>query len=342
MKRHLILAELASTPWAMAPEYLTSFSAVLHRWAAGAPATPGVMADVQAAQAARAARRQSNANIGGGIAVLPLYGVLTQRASLVDDISGSGGTSTQRFSQAFRDAMDDDAVSGIILDIDSPGGSVFGTAELASEIMDARGKKPVFGFVNSLCASAAYWIGSACAELYITQGGQAGSIGVYMEHVDISKAMEMSGLKSEYIQAGKFKTEGNPYGPLTDEARGFMQSQIDAYYKAFTSAVAKGRGVPVATVRDGMGQGRCLMAADAVSEKMVDGIDTMDGVIARMSKAIRGGPGARADVLAPEIGADSQAAQPSAEVAQPADPTPQADSAARRAARRRALEIASL
>jgi signal peptide peptidase SppA len=297
MKRQLLLAQFSAIPWALAPEHLEAFSAVLHRWAAGVSATPEVMADVNAAQAARAARQKTAASVGGGIAVLPLYGVITQRASMVDDISGGGGTSTQRFTQAFRDAMADDTVSGIIIDLDSPGGSVFGTGELAAEILAARGTKPVIGFVNSLCASAAYWIGSACDSLYMTQGGQVGSIGVYMQHVDISAAMEMDGVKSSFISAGKYKTEGNSMGPLDPDARGFMQSQVDAYYSAFTSAIAKGRGVPAATVRDSMGQGRCLMASDAVSQGMVDGVDTFDGVVSRMTKVIKAG-GAKASLAA--------------------------------------------
>jgi signal peptide peptidase SppA len=329
------------------PEYMTMFSTVLHRWAAGESASPEVMAEIEAAQAARAARRQAAANVGGGIAVLPLYGVMTQRASMVDGISGSGGTSTQRFTTAFREAMKDDSVGGIIIDIDSPGGSVFGTGEMAEEIRFARGKKPVFGFINSLCGSAAYWTGAQCSELYITQGGQAGSIGVYMQHLDMSAAMEMKGVKSEFISAGKYKTEGNSNGPLSDEARAFLQSQIDSYYHAFTSAVAKGRDVPIASVRGGMGQGRCLLAADATAEKMVDGVDSFDGVVDRMTRAIRGADGAKASIVVPEIAAvetastEADAAGVETQSVDPAEAQAK-DAAIRAAARRRAMEIASL
>lgn len=353
MKRQLLLAEFANMPWALAPDYLATFSAVLRRWAAGQPASPEVMADIQAAQAARAARRQSAAGVGGGIVVLPLYGIMTQRASMVDDISGPGGTSTQRFTSAFREAMEDDSVGGIIIDIDTPGGSVFGTGELAAEIRGARGQKPVFGFINSLCASAGYWVGSQCSELYITQGGQAGSIGVYMEYIDFSAAMEMEGLKSEFVSAGKYKTEGSGNGPLGDEARAFRQTMVNSYYASFTADISKGRGVPVATVRGGMGEGRCLLAADTLAEKMTDGIDSFDGVIARMNKAIRGPGGAKASIVVPEIGAADAVPPIASEVAPPVTSGPQSieepqtepqtnDAVIRIATRRRALEIASL
>jgi signal peptide peptidase SppA len=336
MKKSLLLAALASQPWAMDPIHLSTMAAVLRRWSAGEPASPEVMAEVRAAQAARAARAKSAATVGSGIAVLPLYGVMSQRANMVDDISGAGGTSTQAFTASLREALADDAVGGIIIDIDSPGGSVFGTGELASEILAARAQKPIYGFVNSLCASAAYWTGAQCGQLFITPGGQAGSIGVYMQHVDESKAMEMEGYAAEFISSGKFKTEGNSLGPLDDVARAFLQSQTDAYYAAFTSAVAKGRGTPIGTVRDGMGQGRCLLAADALAAGMVDGICSFDDVVSKMSKAIKAG-GARAAVDAVDMIAE---ADPEIVAEVIVEPTA-SNHAARIATRRRAMEIAS-
>jgi len=341
MRGSLILSSLASQPWALDKNYLATMSAVLHRWAAGQPATPEAMAEVQAAQAARAARAKAVANVGSGIVVLPLYGVMSQRASMVDDISGSGGTSTQAFSQSLRAALADDMVGGIILDIDSPGGSVFGTAELAAEIMNARGTKPIYGFVNSMCASAAYWTGSQCEQLFITPGGQAGSIGVYMQHVDESAALEQEGYKINFISAGKYKVEGNSLGPLDEEAQAFLQSQVDSYYQAFTSAVAKGRAAPVATVRDGMGQGRCLLAQDALSAGMVDGICTFDDVVSKMQKAIKSAADTRAENGAPTVVAEEVAPTVSDVAPESNDEAARAARSARIAARRRALEIAA-
>ena len=86
-----------------------------------------------------------------------------------DDISGPGSTSTQLFAQAFREAVADDTVGAILIDIDSPGGSVYGTSELAAEILQARNSKPVCAIANSLAASAAYWIGSAASGCTLPQ-----------------------------------------------------------------------------------------------------------------------------------------------------------------------------
>ena len=286
MKQHLLIAEFLATPWALMPERLNAVTAVMARWSQNVAASADVLAQIDADRTVRQARRQSNvSNSGGGIAVLPLYGIVTQRGNMVDDVSGPGSTSTQQFASSLREALADESVSQILIDIDSPGGSVYGVAELADEIASAQGQKPVIAIANSLAASAAYWIGCAASEFYVTPGGEVGSIGVWQAHQDYSRAMDEAGVKTTLISAGKFKVEGNPYAPLSEEAHGFMQSRVDDYYVAFTKAVAKGRGVPIAQVREGMGQGRVLGADAALTHQMVDGVATLDDVISKMRRA---------------------------------------------------------
>jgi len=285
MNHQLLVAEFLATPWALMPERLHALASVVMRWSAGIPAEADNMIRVQADRVIRETRRQTaSAQSAGGIVVLPLYGVVTQRGNMVEDVSGPGSTSTQQFSSALRQLLADDTVGQILIDIDSPGGSVYGVAELADEIQSARTQKPVVAVANSLAASAAYWIGCSASEFYVTPGGEVGSIGVWQAHQDYSKALEESGVKTTLISAGKFKVEGNPYSPLDDEAQSFMQSRVDDYYAAFTKAVARGRGVPIAQVRDGMGQGRVLGADAALAQNMVDGIATFDDVLKKMRR----------------------------------------------------------
>ena len=288
MNHQLLVAEYLATPWALMPERLSAVTAVIARWSGDARASDEVMHSVAADRNARDARRQASvSNSGGGIAVLPLYGIVTQRGNMVDDVSGPGTASTQQFSNLLRAALQDETVSQILIDIDSPGGSVYGVAELADEIVNARAQKPVVAIANSLAASAAYWIGCSASEFYVTPGGEVGSIGVWQAHQDYSKAMDEAGVKTTLISAGKFKVEGNPYAPLDEEAQGFMQSRVDDYYAAFTKAVAKGRGVPISQVRDGMGQGRVLGADAALASSMVDGIATFEDVVKKMRRDAR-------------------------------------------------------
>lgn len=297
MRHAFLISEFLSTPWAMMPERIAAFASVLaaHATRSEAAHDASFAGEINAFEARRA---QAQARAGNGvIAVLPLYGSIFQRANMMTDYCG--GTSTQQFAAAFRSALTDDAVAGILIDIDSPGGSVYGTGELADEIYQARGSKPVFAVANSLAASAAYWIGASADQLFVTPGGEVGSIGVWQAHEDWSKAMAESGVTTTLVSAGKFKTEGNPYQPLADDARAFMQTRVDDYYSAFTKGVSRARGVPVADVRGGMGQGRVLGADQALAEKMVDGIGTMDDVLKKLSRTIKQPMGQRASSPTP-------------------------------------------
>jgi signal peptide peptidase SppA len=289
MKNQLLLAEFMATPWALMPERLNAMHGVMTRWSAGVAASDETMHRIQTERVLRDTRRQMTSAISsGGIAVLPLYGVVTQRGNMVDDVSGPGSISTQQFASALRGALADDTVSQILIDIDSPGGSVYGIAELADEIVSARSQKPVIAVANSLAASAAYWIGCSACEFYVTPGGEVGSIGVWQAHFDQSQALATEGVKPTLISAGKYKVEGNPYVPLDEDAQAFMQSRVNDYYATFTKAVARGRGVSIAQVRDGMGQGRVLGADAALAQNMVDGVATFDEVVRKMRRDAKG------------------------------------------------------
>lgn len=288
MNKQLLLSEFLTTPWALMPERLQAMSGILTRWSAGEPPSDETLFQVNTARVLRDSRKQmAAASTGSGIAVLPLYGVVTQRGNMVDDISGPGSSSTQQFTSVLRQMLADDTVGQILIDIDSPGGSVYGVSELASEIIKARAQKPVIAVANSLAASAAYWIGCSASEFYVTPGGEVGSIGVWQAHFDYSKALEEDGVKPTLISAGKFKVEGNPYVPLDEQAQAFMQSRVDDYYNAFVEAVALGRGVSINDVKTGMGEGRVLGAEAALAQNMVDGIATFDDVLAKMQAKIR-------------------------------------------------------
>jgi len=324
MKHALLISEFLSTPWALMPERLAAFTGVVARWSTGRTVDADTMARVRADADIVAARRGAATKAtGGAIAVLPMYGVVTQRGNMADDISGPGSMSTQLFAQSLRSALADDSVDAILIDVDSPGGSVYGVQELADEIYQARGQKPVVAVANSLAASAAYWLGSAASEFYVTPGGEVGSIGVWSAHEDWSKALAEAGVTTTLISAGKYKTEGSPYEPLSADAQSFMQSRVDDYYSAFTKAVARNRGVPIASVRDGMGQGRVLGAQAAKDAGMVDDIATFDDAIRRMSKNLRQSAKARAT------------ADPPVHQAQP----PVTDGMGRIACRRRLLDL---
>ncbi|MFA6076341.1 MAG: S49 family peptidase [Negativicutes bacterium] len=279
MKKQLLLAQFASTPWALTPDYLALMSGVLTNWSISGPVSVEIIDKIEDDKQARAARVTRSQN-SGAIAVIPVYGVLTQRPP--QDISGSGGTSTARIAQAVTAAANDPSVSQILLDLDGPGGSVYGTAEAADAIYQARSKKPVIGIANSMAASATYWIGSQCSEFYCTPGGEVGSIGVYTAHQYLGEAMARAGLETTLISAGKFKTEGNPFEPLSEEAKAAIQSRVDDYYSMFINSVARGRGASIVAVKNEMGAGRMLGASEAHGANMIDGVMTFDALLEKM------------------------------------------------------------
>lgn len=215
------------------------------------------------------------------IAVIALHGLITPQGSFLQQLFGAGG-GLQSFRAQLADAVADPAITGIILDIDSPGGLSSLNAETAADVYAARQVKPIAAIANTMCASAAYFIGSQADELVVTPSGYAGSIGAFCTHEDWSAYEERLGVKTTLISAGKFKTEGNMHEPLSDEARAAAQQNVDACYDLFVEAVARGRGVPEADVRSGFGEGRCLDAAAAVAAGLADAVESFEDLVARM------------------------------------------------------------
>lgn len=265
---------IAETPWAIVPEKLADIMAVVAIRAAG-----GELTDEEIQQRIGAAvRRQQPAPRATDIALLPLLGTISHRMGMMP--RSSGGTSVEEFRGMFRAAVADPQVSAIVIDVDSPGGTVSGVDELAAEIYRARGTKPITAVANTLMASAAYWIASAADEIVITPSGEAGSIGVIAAHEDQSAWYERMGVKVSLITAGRFKAENNPFEPLTDEGRAAIQARVDESYGHFTRAIARHRGVSVETVRGEFGEGRMYGAREAVRRGMADRVATLDAVLA--------------------------------------------------------------
>ena len=276
---------VAAMPWALLPEKLEAMLEVIEVHAAhGSFTAEEIRARVGEPKTRAAAQ-------AGTVAVLPLFGIIAQRMNLMAAMSG--GTSTQQFADEFDAAVADPNVSAIVLLVDSPGGNVQGTPELARKIYDARGTKPIVAQVEGLMASAAYWIASAADEIVATPSSEIGSIGVYSVHMDTSAADAKVGVKYTLISAGKYKTEGNPYEPLSDEARAAQQEAVDAFYTMFVQAVAQHRGASVADVRGGYGEGRMLIAKPAKAAGLIDRIGTLDETVARLTRS-GGRPAARA------------------------------------------------
>lgn len=276
-----ILALATTTPWAIHEDYARIIGAVLTRRAAGEPASAETLRLAQERAAAIEAARDAAATAStNGVAVIPVLGVVSARASMLEQQSGM--TSPEALGVAIDRAAADPGVKTIVLDVNSPGGTVAGTPELAAKIRAARSAKQVVAQVSYQAASAAYWIASQADEVVVSPSAEVGSIGVIAMHEDVSAKAKADGYAPTFITAGKYKAEAHPFAPLSEEARAEIQSKVDAAYEQFVGDVAKGRGVPVATARGAkFGQGRMVTAADAVARGMADRIATMDETLAR-------------------------------------------------------------
>lgn len=283
---HLISA-FAAEPWALQRDKLHAMSSFLAFKAAGGDLSADeVQARIDGRREAAVAKR------AGDIAVLPVVGVITQRIGMMEEVSG--GASTDALGAQLRGALNDEAVKAVVLDIDSPGGGVFGVQELGAMILANRGGKPIIAQVNSRCASAAYWLASQADEIVVTPSGEAGSIGVYCVHDDITQMLADAGIKPTIVEAGEFKTELSGLKPLTEEARAALQKRVDFSYNQFVTAVAAGRGVSTEKVLERFGQGRMFDAPELVKRGMADRIGTLDETLVRLGAApVRGQAGAQ-------------------------------------------------
>ena len=219
--------------------------------------------------------RSSTVDAPRGIAIIPLQGALSNR----------GGMAAFRASLAR--AVTNADVGTIVLDVDSPGGTVAGTAETAAAVSAAAGQKRVIAVADSLMASAAYWIGAQASELVVSPSSEVGSIGVLAVHMDLSKALEDFGIKTTIMRSTPFKAEGSPFEPLTEEARASIMGSVTEAHDDFVRAVATGRRVSQTKVREDFGQGRVVSAQRAVQVGMADRVATMNEVLAELMAGYR-------------------------------------------------------
>jgi signal peptide peptidase SppA len=273
------LVDILTSPWAIMPEKLLEIQAIYRTH------LRGEKIDISALEA-KIGQPLSNEpkpyEVHRGVAVIEMEGIVAKRMSMFTKISG--GISTYHVQEQFAAAMADRSVRAILLAIDSPGGGVDGTAELAGMIHSARGDKPIVAFSDGMMASAAYWIGSAADAVYLSgDTARAGSIGIVASHMDISEAEKKMGVKTTEIVAGKYKRLTSRYAPLSKEGEANMQEAVDHVYSAFVADVAKHRGVPVEQVLEQMADGKVFFGRRAVEAGLVDGVSTMEELIHKLS-----------------------------------------------------------
>jgi signal peptide peptidase SppA len=277
-----ILAAVEGMPWAIEPDKGRVVAEILSRRIAQPVALEDDAGDffreLHAAEMARREKSRTKAR-RNGVGFITLYGVMCQRAEWFTEMSGM--TSCETMGKHIDEAVADEGIETIVIDVDSPGGSVFGVEELARKVAGAKKAKRVIAVANAMAASAAYYVASQAGELVVTPSGMVGSIGVYQMHVDRSEEMRQMGRTVTFVSAGERKTAGHEYGPLEGDARKEYEEMVAGYYDQFVKAVARGRNVSQARVKEGFGRGGMMLADAAVKEGMADRVASLEDVLAR-------------------------------------------------------------
>ena len=258
------LSQLHKQPWLITPEaFGVIYSAAQSFFKEGVPTT---------------LRTESKLlSVEGGIGTVALRGPMMRNPDVIDQLV-FGATDTEEVLAAVHEASEREDVQAILLDIDSPGGSVNGTPELAAAVSAASKIKTVYAFSAGQMCSAAYWVASQCDAVYATPSARVGSIGVILPVVDSSEAFAQAGLKMEVFAAGKFKSAGTPGTSLTDEQKDWLQSEVEEIAADFRSAVlARGRKIP-----DEAMEGQTFSGRRAMRLNMAGMVDGRAQVIARL------------------------------------------------------------
>jgi len=271
------LLDIMTAPWMIGKERLREIREVYRTH------LKGDFIDVKAIESKLAIaieepQERGQYDIVNGVAVIPIMDVLSKELSLFSFLFG--GTSTRDIAMMFRTALANDEVESILLNVDSPGGTVDGTQELAELIYSSRGQKPIVAYTDGMIASAAYYIAAAADTIYISGDmAEIGSIGVVTTHLDYSKSDEMLGYKETDIYAGKYKRIATGNRPLSDEGAAYLQDQVDYIYSIFVNDVAKYRGTTTDDVLENMADGKIFIGKQALTAGLVDGVSTFDGLV---------------------------------------------------------------
>lgn len=252
------------------------------RWFAEALAAvqAGVYVEAGAYPIATTTEAESHYEVdGSGVAAIPIHDFMTKYGS------SFGGVSTLRTRRTIREAVQDDTVKAILLHVDSPGGTVAGTAELADDVRAANETKPVYAYIEDLGASAAYWVASQARRIGANTMAEIGSIGTVAVVDDTSGRYEAAGVKVHVISTGAHKGAFVDGAPITEEHLAELQILVDDLNEHFLNGIKRGRGMPIAQVRT-LADGRTWIASKAAGLGLIDTVEPLDRFVGEIHKAI--------------------------------------------------------
>jgi protease-4 len=214
--------------------------------------------------------------LGDKVAVIEIAGVITNPQTTIDQLV------------RYRE---DGGVKAIILRIDSPGGGVGPSQEIYREVMRTKKAKKVVASLGGVAASGGYYVASAADAIVANPGTITGSIGVIMQFSNVEGLMKLIGLKTYTFKSGKHKDLGSPFREPNPGDEAILMEVIETVHDQFVGAVAQGRDMDVARVRE-IADGRILSGQQAMELGLVDRMGNLQDAIELAAEmgGIRGKP----------------------------------------------------
>lgn len=202
-------------------------------------------------------------------------------------IQSKGDANADDVISALQSAFDDKGAAGVILRINSPGGSPVQAGIIADEIGRLRGKhadKPLYVVVEDVCASGGYYVAAVADKIYVDKASIVGSIGVLMDGFGFTGSMDKLGVERRLLTAGENKGFLDPFSPQNERHREHAQGMLNDIHQQFIDVVRKGRGTRLKETSD-MFSGLMWTGAKSIELGLADGFGTVDSVARDVIKA---------------------------------------------------------
>lgn len=271
--------------WAVLPAFLQESLAAIRSglWqprAQGQPVLPGVPTPTDLEGEGAMPPPLSYFVTSEGVGILPLHGPSMKARSKY------GGFSTVDARRQLRSMASDERVGVILLHIDSPGGHVAGTKELADDVAAVNQSKPVHAYIEDTGASAAYWVASQARTVTANAMAMVGSLGTFTVLHDLSQAAEMEGVQVHVVSTGEHKGAAAPGTPITDEDLAEARRLVDGFDGFFRQAVRQGREI-AAKDASTIWTGAVWLAGEAKGHGLVDRVESLDAAVERLTAPLR-------------------------------------------------------
>lgn len=223
----------------------------------------------------------------GGTGVIKVNGSLTNGYRWYHEMMDGRVTSYEAISDAIDLALEDPAIDNIVLSIQSGGGAVTGIDALGEKIRRADQIKPIKAHTQTAAYSAAYWLASSTREVLATRMAEVGSIGAMMVHTSLARMAQEKGIDVTIFRAGKYKAIGHPMEELTEEAKAYLQNDVEKANMFFLEHVSRRRNLLMSD-KGRWAEGKTFFAGEAIDVGLVDRIASLEDVLRASSAQTHG------------------------------------------------------